>query len=192
MDLSDEKFFEELAKGKSSAEDDSSAGGSPRPRQDEAGGPLPGRAGGQDDAFGGEVELAKASTFAPPKTAKSPPLPKIRDDEPEGQLAIDVYQTPNDIVVESAIAGIKPEDLDITIENDIVTIRGERKKQMIEEAKKYYYEECYWGTFSRQIILPEEVDGDKAEASIKDGVLTLRVPKVARVKKRKITIRQEA
>ena len=109
----------------------------------------------------------------------------------EGELAIDVYETDGDFVIKSTIAGVKADDLDIAIENDIVTIRGSRQKQTIEEAKKYYYQECYWGAFSRQVILPEEVNGSKAEAAIKDGILTLKIPKIAKVQKRKIAIKQE-
>ncbi|MDO8601326.1 MAG: Hsp20/alpha crystallin family protein [bacterium] len=109
----------------------------------------------------------------------------------DGELAIDVYETGGDFVIRSTIAGVKAEDLDITIENDIVTVRGGRKKETEEGTKKYYYQECYWGEFSRQVILPEEVDGSKAEASIKEGILTLRIPKIAKVQKRKISIKQE-
>ena len=78
----------------------------------------------------------------------------------EGQLTIDVYQTDNDIVVKSTIAGVKPEDLDVSISNDMVTIRGERRKEELVEEENYYYQECYWGPFSRKVILPENIDID--------------------------------
>ena len=116
---------------------------------------------------------------------------KSEESDFEGELAIDVYETENDFVLQSTIAGIKADDLNITIENDIVTVKGSREKQISEQTKKYYYQECYWGSFSRQVILPEEVDGSKAEASMKDGVLTLRIPKIEKIKKRKISIKQE-
>lgn len=126
------------------------------------------------------------------KVEKKEKLPKKSEESDfEGELAIDVYETGADFVIQSTIAGIKAEDLDITIENDIVTVRGSREKQTSEETKKYYYQECYWGAFSRQVILPEEVDGSKAEAVIKDGVLTLKIPKVIKVQKRKIVIKQD-
>lgn len=127
------------------------------------------------------------------KEEESQPSPQSEREEPitEGELAIDVYETGENFVIRSTIAGVKAEDLDITIENDIVTIKGARKKQTEEETKKYYYQECYWGEFARQIILPEEVDGSKAEASIKDGILTLKIPKVIKIQKRKIAIKQE-
>lgn len=109
--------------------------------------------------------------------------------EPEGQLAIDVYQTENDLVIQSAIAGVKPENLDISIEGDQVLIKGSREKPPGEEERNYFYQECYWGPFSRQIILPEEVDPSRAEAEIKEGILTIRIPKIERKKKRKILVK---
>lgn len=113
---------------------------------------------------------------------------KEETEQSEGELAIDVYETDSDFIIQSTIAGVKPEDLDVTIENDIVTIRGSRQKQVIENTKKSYYQECYWGSFSRQVILPEEVDGTNSEASLKDGVLTLKIPKVPKVQKHKIKV----
>jgi len=107
----------------------------------------------------------------------------------EGQLTIDVYQTENDIVIKSTIAGVKPEDLDVSINNDMVTIRGERKNEEKIENENYYYQECYWGAFSRSVILPVEVIADKAEASMKNGILTIRLPKADTTKTKKIQVR---
>jgi len=109
--------------------------------------------------------------------------------EPEGELAVDVYQTDNEIVIQSTIAGVKPEDLDISIENDTITISGERKNIVEDTGKNYFYQECFWGAFSREIILPEEVDGGRAEATMKDGVFTLRIPKIERQKIKKVKVR---
>lgn len=106
----------------------------------------------------------------------------------EGQLAIDVYQTDDDLVVQSAIAGVKAEDLDIVIEDDLITIRGKRTRPEQEQGD-YFSQECYWGPFSRQIILPVEVDPGRAEASLKLGILTVRVPKISREKKRKVVVK---
>ncbi len=107
----------------------------------------------------------------------------------EGQLTIDVYQTDTDIVIKSTIAGVKPEDLDVSINNDMLTIRGERKndEQVMEE--NYYYQECYWGSFSRSVILPIDVMADKIEASMKNGILTVRMPKAESNKSKKIQVR---
>ena len=118
-------------------------------------------------------------------------MPSKKEIQSEGQLAIDVCETDEDFIVQSTIAGIKPEDLDISVENDLVTIRGSREKTAEERGEKYLYQECYWGEFSRQVILPEEVDGSRATASIKNGVLTLKIPKVHRKKTRKIVVKQE-
>jgi len=108
--------------------------------------------------------------------------------ETEGELAVDVYQTDSDIIVQSTIAGVKPEDLDIAAENDVLTIRGKRESETKEEGKNYFYQECYWGAFSRQIILPEEVDPNRIEAAMKNGVLTIKLPKINRSKLRKIKV----
>ncbi|OGZ58132.1 MAG: hypothetical protein A2827_02815 [Candidatus Spechtbacteria bacterium RIFCSPHIGHO2_01_FULL_43_30] len=107
---------------------------------------------------------------------------------PEGQLAIDVYETPTDIVIKSTIAGVKSTDLDIGIEDNTVNIRGSRHTQEKIKSQDYFYQECYWGTFSRSIILPVEVDSDKAEASLNDGILTITLPKIIKEKEKKIKI----
>jgi len=110
--------------------------------------------------------------------------------EPQGELAVDVYQTDNEIIIQSTIAGVKAEELDISIENDTITISGERKNVIEDKGKNYFYQECFWGAFSRQIILPEEVDGERAEASMKDGVFTLRIPRIQQQKKvKKVKVR---
>ena len=106
-----------------------------------------------------------------------------------GQLAVDVYQTESELVIQSAIAGIGPEDLNISIERDVITIRGERKKPS-EENGDYFTQECYWGQFSREIILPVEIDPNRVEAILKEGILTIRMPKILREKRRKIIVKK--
>ena len=125
------------------------------------------------------------------KKEDAPPTKEEAPDwfEPEGELAVDVYQTDDEIIIQSTIAGVKAEDLDISIENDTVTISGERKNVVEDSGKNYFYQECFWGAFSREIILPEEVDGGRAEATMKDGVFTLRIPKIERQKIRKVKVR---
>jgi HSP20 family protein len=107
----------------------------------------------------------------------------------EGQLTIDVYQTDNDIVIKSTIAGVKPEDLDVSINNDMITIRGERRQDEEVLEENYYYQECYWGGFSRSVILPVDVLPDKVEASMKNGILTIRMPKADTTRTKKIQVR---
>jgi len=111
--------------------------------------------------------------------------------ESEGQLAVDVFQTDGELVIQAAIAGVKPEDLDISIERDVVIIRGRREKPIENGEENYFYQECYWGPFSREIILPEEIDAAHAEATMKEGILTVRMPKLEIDKKRKIMINTE-
>jgi HSP20 family protein len=126
---------------------------------------------------------------------KSPAKPSKENEEwlvePEGQLTVDVYQTPNEVIIKSTIAGVKPDDIDITMSNDMITIKGSRDKGEEIKEEDYYYQECYWGPFSRSIILPVDVEVDKAKASMKNGILTIKLPKIEKVKTKKITISAE-
>lgn len=119
----------------------------------------------------------------------SVPSQQTENDGAEGQLTIDVYQTENDIVIKSTIAGVKPEDLDVSINNDMVTVKGERKNEEIVENGNYYYQECYWGSFSRSVLLPVDVIPEKADAALKNGILTIRLPKADTTKTKKIQVR---
>ncbi len=106
--------------------------------------------------------------------------------EEEGQLSVDVYQDKNNIIVKSTIAGVEPEDVDVSFDNDMLTIRGQRKKDLTVDEENYFYQECYWGNFSRSIILPVDVKTDKINANIKNGILTITLPKT---KKKDINIK---
>jgi HSP20 family molecular chaperone IbpA len=128
------------------------------------------------------------STSVAISTKKVATADKEKWPEPEGQLAIDVYQTETELVIQSAIAGVKPEDLDISMERDVLTVKGNRQKPF-EENGDYFTQECYWGPFSREVILPVEIDPDRVEAAMKDGILTIRIPKLLREKKRSIKVR---
>lgn len=107
----------------------------------------------------------------------------------EGTLNIDLYQTRDNVVIKSTIAGVRSEDLDITIANDMVTIKGERKKQETISPEDYFYQECYWGGFSRSVILPVDIDSETVEADLKDGILTIVLPKAAKAKTKKIRVK---
>lgn len=106
----------------------------------------------------------------------------------EGQLAIDVYQTPSDVVIKAPIAGVKKEDLDVTITDEKVTIRGERHNKQEAPADDFLVQECYWGSFSRVYVLTIAVDADKAIAKLVDGILTISIPKAAKARTRSISI----
>ena len=140
-----------------------------------------------------KVHPEKEPAFAKPSVGEEENPPTGGEKkwfESEGQLTVDVYQTDKEIVIQSAIAGIEPDDLDIIIENDMVAIRGNRERLFEEEKRNYFYQECYWGQFSREIILPEEVDNSRAKATMKKGILTIRIPKIESKKKRKINVKE--
>jgi len=111
------------------------------------------------------------------------------ENEEEGQLTIDVYQTPDDVVLLSTIAGVKIIDLEVTLNNDLLTIRGARKNPSEDvKADDYYYQENYWGKFSRSVILPVDIEADKVKAELKDGILKVLLPKATRAKTKKIRV----
>jgi HSP20 family protein len=140
-----------------------------------------------------DVELARASSsvMSKPKIIRT----KDRDEdawndgEPEGQLTVDVYQTANEIVVESAIAGVDPEDIDVNVTTDSISIRGSRKREKTVRDEDYLYQECYWGKFGRSIILPQEVDPEGAMVKFKNGILTVTLPKANKKKIHKLKVR---
>jgi HSP20 family protein len=112
-------------------------------------------------------------------------------EEAEGELAVDVYQTPSAFIIESTIAGVNPEDIDISLTPESITIKGKREKEEKIKTDNYIHQECYWGRFSRTIILPQEIDPDKAQANIKNGVLKVNLPKISKVKTKKIKVKFE-
>ncbi|HUO49962.1 MAG TPA: Hsp20/alpha crystallin family protein [Candidatus Paceibacterota bacterium] len=109
--------------------------------------------------------------------------------EPGGELAVDVYQTNDAIVVKAFIAGVQPTSIDISLTREMLTISGERSDEREVEEENYFQRELYWGSFSRTILLPEEVDVDMAEASEKHGILMIRLPKVNKGKQTKLKVR---
>jgi HSP20 family protein len=106
----------------------------------------------------------------------------------DGQLVIDMYETEKELVIQSAVAGIKNNKINIDLENDVLIITGERENPIKDNDKKYFTQECYFGPFSREIILPKEIDTGRIEAKIKDGILTIRMPKIERAKNKKIEV----
>lgn len=110
-------------------------------------------------------------------------------EDAEGHLMIDVYQTPDSIVIDSAIAGITADELDIAITPESVTIKGERKRKEKVKKDDYLYQECFWGKFTRSIILPQEIDPDKSQAALKDGVLKITLPKVSKTKSKRVRVK---
>lgn len=104
------------------------------------------------------------------------------DYDQEGQLAIDVYELEDKFVVKSTIAGADPENLEVSLNKDVLTIRGRRERSKEVEEENYLYQECYWGRFSRTVILPADIEEDQVEASLEQGILTILLPKSKKTK----------
>lgn len=142
-----------------------------------------------------EKILNEENIFAELAKVKETVVPVFNDEkngplsESEGRLTVDVYQTDDEIIIQSAVAGVNVDDLEINITNESVSIRGERQKTERVEEKDYFYQECFWGRFSRVIILPQEVDPEKSTASLKEGILTIRLPKLNRQKAKKLKVK---
>ncbi len=106
-----------------------------------------------------------------------------------GQLAIDVINTPAEILIRAMIAGVKPQDLDIQITRDMVTINGRREEEIEVNEENYYHRELFWGSFSRNILLPEEVDVEAADAKERHGLLEIHLPKIDKNRKTKLSVK---
>ena len=105
------------------------------------------------------------------------------------ELAVDVYQTATEIMVQTMVAGVKPEDLELTIARDMITIRGKRENFRNIDDANYFTKELYWGTFSRTILLPQEVEPEEADATEKQGLLTIKLLKVDKEKKTSVRVK---
>ncbi len=110
-------------------------------------------------------------------------------DEPQGELAVDIYQTPDAIVIKALVAGVQPTSIDISLRREMLTISGMREDEREVEEDNYFQRELYWGSFSRTVLLPEEVDVDMAEASEKHGILMIRLPKINKKRQTKLKVR---
>ena len=112
------------------------------------------------------------------------------DEEPEeGQLTIDMFQTPTEIIIKSMVAGVQPADLDIAITRDVVTIKGKRETERFVKDEDYFHRELYWGSFSRTIMLPSEIEVEEAEAIEKHGLLILRLPKIDKNRQTRLKVK---
>jgi len=148
---------------------------------------------GYDDVYEDEVEERKqpqrGSRNAPAEEEESGVEAWMEDEAVEGQLTVDVYQTPDEIVIRSIVAGVRPDDLDISISRDMVTIRGTREEHKEVSEDNYFHKELYWGSFSRTVLLPAEVEVEMAQANEKHGLLTIRLPKIDKEKQTKLKVK---
>ena len=138
-----------------------------------------------DDSL--ETEIVDTNKKLPKKAAAGDTW--FDNESEEGELTIDLYQTPAEIVIKTMVAGVKPEDLDIAITRDMVTIKGKRETERFVKDEDYVHQELYWGSFSRTIMLPAEVQVDEAEAIEKHGLLVLKLPKIDKNRQTKLRVK---
>ena len=136
-----------------------------------------------------EQELEAAEEVEAPRQVKDQSGNEEWMNDFEGQLNIDMYQTKDNVIIKSTIAGVRPEDIDITVANDMLTIKGSRKKEESISGDDYFYQECYWGSFSRSVIIPVDIESESIEADLKDGILTIVIPKAAKAKTKKVKVK---
>jgi len=136
--------------------------------------PATRRGGGKENG-----ELKVKESFNEPKW----------EEEVDAELTVDVYQTPTDIIVQTMVAGVQPDNLSLTITRDMITIKGKREENQSIDRDNYYVQELYWGSFSRTISLPEEVDPEEAEAIEKHGLLIIKLPKLDKNRETKLKIK---
>jgi HSP20 family molecular chaperone IbpA len=111
------------------------------------------------------------------------------EEEIDAELTVDLYQTSGDIVVQTMVAGVQPDNLSITITRDMITIRGKREENQSIDKDNYFVQELYWGSFSRTISLPEEIDPEEAEAVERHGLLIIKLPKIDKNRETKLKIK---
>ena len=113
----------------------------------------------------------------------------LEEEADEGQLTVDVYQTPTEIIIKSMVAGVKPEDLDISITRDMVVIKGKRETERFVKEDDYFHQELYWGSFSRTIMLPAEIEVEESDAIEKHGLLIIKLPKVDKNRQTRLKVK---
>ncbi len=113
------------------------------------------------------------------------------NDDDDGQLAIDVFQGENEIIIQSLVAGVKPEDLDISIDKNLISIKGRRERNRLTDRETPLCQELYWGGFSRSVSLSDEIDPENADAVTKNGILTIRLPLVRKTQTKKLRVAEE-
>lgn len=152
--------------------------------------------GSQNDDYSFDELEQGGSAYSPAeiKGRKAPPPPpsndgEITEEEEAGELAVDVVQNPTQIIIKAMIAGVRPEDLDISITRDMVTIKGKRERQADSNTGDFFFQELYWGSFARTIVLPQEVEIEDAEANEKHGLLIIKLPKLDKGRQAKLKVK---
>ncbi len=107
----------------------------------------------------------------------------------EGELSVDVHQTEDSVIVKTMVAGVDPDDLEVTVTRDMITIRGSRENEHEIREDDFFHQELYWGSFSRTIMLPCEVESEEAVAKEQHGLLTITLPKIDKHKQTKVKVK---
>lgn len=138
---------------------------------------------GEEDDLAVEEEYPEEESWEDDHNASS---------QQEGELPVDMYQTDDAIIIRALVAGVSPNELDISITRDMVTIRGTREEFQEAHDDNYFHRELFWGSFSRTLLLPEEVTIDEAEAQEKHGLLEIRLPKLDKHRSTQLKVRSNA
>lgn len=140
-----------------------------------------------DDEF--DEEPLEDSTRTSSTTHATTGEQTIEDDSDTGQLPIDIFQTPDEIIIHAFVAGVRPDELSVSISRDLVIIEGTRNEQQQVVDSDYFTRELFWGAFTRTISLPQEIDVDNAIAQSKNGLLTITLPKLDRTRQTKLRVK---
>lgn len=124
-----------------------------------------------------------------PHSGGALPQHAVAEDRTEGHLPVDLYQTPNELVIRTFVAGVRPDEMNVSISRDMVVIEGSREERVEVAGTDYFHQELFWGTFTRTIMLPQEVDVDGAQAASKDGLLTITLPKLDKMRQTKLKVK---
>ena len=142
-----------------------------------------------DDGFGDTQGFGHPSIQDNSLDQDSWQQPEVDDQDQDGELPSDMYQTRDAVVIRALVAGVSPEDLNISITRDMVTLKGQREEVQEAPDEDYYHRELFWGTFSRSIVLPEEIVIDEAEAREKHGLLEIILPKLDKGRSARLTVK---
>lgn len=146
-------------------------------------------AGNEPYDFDDDLPAAVLPERPAAQAAAPAPRAEERASPAEGQLPVDLYQSPTEIVVRAFVAGVRPEELSVSIRRDMVEIEGARSERSEVAGPDYFTRELFWGSFSRSILLPEEVDVEASTASAKDGLLTIVMPKLDKARQTKLKVK---
>jgi HSP20 family protein len=141
------------------------------------------------DSFDDELPIVKTSLQEIAASADRSILSNDDSAKGSGQLPVDVHQTPNEIIIRAFVAGVRPDELSISISRDMVEVEGTRSEREQISTPDYFSRELFWGSFTRNILLPQEIDVDASSASAKDGLLTIILPKLDKARQTKLRVK---